>query len=148
MIRALRILASLALVFAVFLPMTASADDQDTIDYRQDIMKSMGEQAAAIGQILQQKAPPDNFAVHMQILAISAAMAKKAFQPKILGGEAKADVWEKWPDFAKRLDELTAATADLAKTAAAGGVAATAPKIQAALTCKSCHDLYQEQKKQ
>lgn len=131
---------------AAMLPLVAArADDQDTIDYRQDIMKSMGEQTAAIAQILQQKAPPDNFAVHLQILAITAATAKKAFEPKVPGGEAKSEVWAKWPDFSKRLDELTAATADLAKTAVSGGIAATAPKVQAALTCKSCHDTYRRE---
>ena len=138
---------SLVLTAALLLPTAVRADDQDTIDYRQHIMKTMGEQAAAIGQILQQKAPPDNFAVHVQILAVTAATAKKAFEPKVLGGEAKPEVWAKWADFAKRLDDLTAATADLAKTAAAGGIAATAPKVQTALTCKSCHDTYREQKK-
>jgi cytochrome c556 len=143
----LRAMGLLALACAPLVPLAASADDQDTIDYRQHIMTTIGEQAAAIGQILQQKAPADNFAIHVQILAIAAATAKKAFEPKVPGGEAKSDVWANWPDFAKRLDELAAATAELAKTAAAGGVAASAPKVQAALTCKSCHDLYREQKK-
>jgi cytochrome c556 len=131
---------------AAMLPLVAAlADDQDTIDYRQDIMKSMGEQTAAIAQILEHKAPPDNFGVHTQILAITAATAKKAFEPKVPGGEAKPEVWAKWADFAKRLDELTAATADLAKTAVSSGIPATAPKVQAALTCKSCHDVYRRE---
>jgi cytochrome c556 len=134
-------------LLAVFTATVARADDQDVIDYREHIMSTLGEQAAAIGQILQQKAPADNFAVHVQILAITAATAKKAFEPKVPGGEAKPDIWAHWPDFAKRLDDLTAATADLAKTAKAGGIAAAAPKIQAALTCKSCHDTYRLEKK-
>jgi cytochrome c556 len=125
----------------------AHADDQDVIDYRQHIMKTMDEQAAAIGQILQQKAPAENFATHVQILAITAATAKKAFESKVLGGEAKADVWARWADFAKRLDELTAATTALAGTAKVGGVAAAAPKVPAALNCKSCHDIYCVEKK-
>ena len=128
-------------------PITVRADDQDVIDYREHIMKSMGEQAAAIAMILQQKAPATNFATHVQILAITAATAKKAFEPKVLGGEAKPEVWAEWPDFAKRLDALVAATDELAKTAKDGGVSATQPKIQAALTCKSCHDTYRVPKK-
>jgi cytochrome c556 len=125
----------------------AYADDQDVIDYREHIMKTMGEQAAAISQILQQKAPAENFAIHVQILAVTAATAKQAFQPQVPGGEAKPDVWARWADFAKRLDDLTAATADLAKTAKAGGVAAAAPKVETALTCKNCHDTYRVEKK-
>jgi cytochrome c556 len=125
----------------------ARADDQDVIDYREHIMKTMGEQSAAISQILQRKAPADNFAMHVEILAITAATARKAFESTVPGGEAKPDIWGHWPDFAKRLDDLTAATADLAKIAKSGGVAAAAPKVQAALTCKNCHDTYRVEKK-
>jgi cytochrome c556 len=136
-----------AILVAATASTLARADDQDVIDYRQHIMKTLEEQAAAISQILQQKAPAENFNIHVQILAITAATAQKAFEPKVLGGEAKADVWVRWPDFAKRLDALTAATADLASTAKAGGLAAAAPKVQTALNCKSCHEIYCVEKK-
>jgi cytochrome c556 len=126
---------------------TAHADDQDTIDYRKHVMASMGQQTAAIGQILQKKVPDDNFVVHLQTLASIAATAKRAFEPKVWGGEAKPEVWTNWPEFSKRLDELTANTADLASIARQGGLAAVAPKIHAALTCKSCHDTFREPKK-
>jgi cytochrome c556 len=135
------------LLVAVTASTSARADDQDVIDYREHVMKTMGEQAAAIGQILQQKAPAENFAIHVQILAITAATAKKAFEPKVPGGESKPDVWARWTDFAKRLDDLTAATAELASTAKNGGAAAAGPKVQSALTCKSCHDIYRTEKK-
>ena len=52
------------------------ADDQDVIDYRQHVMKTMGEQMGAIGMILQNKVPPDNFALHLKVLAITATQAK------------------------------------------------------------------------
>jgi cytochrome c556 len=110
-------------------------------------MKTMGEQTAAIEMIVDQKAPATNFATHERILAITAATAKKAFEPKVLGGDAKPEVWAKWPDFAKRLDTLAAAMEGLAKTAKDGGVTATAPKLQTAITCKSCHDTYRLEKK-
>jgi cytochrome c556 len=122
----------------------AIADDQDVVDYREHIMKSMGEQVAAIGEILEQKISPENLAAHVQILAITAATAKSAFEPKVAGGKAKPDVWLHWADFAKRLDALTAATAELAKVARDGGVAAVAPKAQGAFSCKNCHDNYRQ----
>jgi len=124
----------------------AHADDQETIDYRRHIMKTMGEQAASINMILQQKAPPENFAIHVKILAVTAATAKKAFEPKVPGGDAKPEVWANWADFTKRIDALVAATASLAETAQQGGIAAAAPKVQGALTCKSCHDNYRAPK--
>jgi len=139
--------AGAALAAVTILPGKALADDQDVIDYRQHAMKTMGEQVAAMAMMAENKVPGDNFAVHAQILADVAAMAKSAFTPKVVGGKAKAEVWANWDDFAKRLDALAASTADLAKTAQQGGVAAAAPKMQAALTCKGCHDTYRDDKK-
>ena len=148
MSRLSRFATSLAVVALAALPLAAqAADPTDVIDYRQHIMKTLGEQAASMGAILQKKAPDENFAVHAQILAITASTALKAFEPKVVGGEAKADVWAKWDDFSKKMNELVANTADLAKVAQAGGSAAAAPKMQGALTCKGCHDLYRDQKK-
>jgi cytochrome c556 len=141
------IVAGFVIASAMLLSAASEADDQDVIDYREHIMKTMGEQVAAIGQMAQQKIPQDNFATHVQILAVTAATAKMAFAPKVPGGKAKPDVWANWGDFAKRLDALTAATADLANAVWGGGVTVTSPKVQAAFTCKSCHDLYREEKK-
>jgi cytochrome c556 len=85
-------------------------------------------------------------ATQAEVLSITAGMAKIAFTPKIPGGEAKPEVWDKWDDFSKRLDELAAATAELAKTARQGGVAAVTPKLSG-LSCKGCHDDYRVPKK-
>ena len=139
---------SSAVVFALFatstLPLRVHADDQDVIDYRKHIMKTLGEQTAAITQILQQKAPTDNFTIHLQILATTSATALKAFEPKVLGGDSKPDVWANWADFSKRMNELAVNTAELAKTAKQNGIAAAAPKVPTALACKSCHDIYEQ----
>lgn len=139
----------IALVFvssaAAFAATAARADEQENIDYRQHIMNTMGEQMAAIQQIVQRKAPADNFATHMQIVAVTAATAKAAFKSEAPGGRAKPGVWENWADFSKRLDELVAATAALAKSAKDGGVQATAAKLDT-LKCKGCHDVYREEK--
>jgi cytochrome c556 len=138
--------AGVALAAAV-LPGTALADDQDVIDYRQHAMKTLGEEVAVLAMMAQNKVPGDSFAVHAQILANAAATVKSAFTPKVAGGKAKAEVWANWGDFAKRLDALAASTADLARTAQQGGIASAAPKMQAALTCKSCHDIYRNDQK-
>lgn len=145
-------LVKLTLLGAAFigtsvLSVSAFADDQETIDYREHIMKTMGEQVAAMNQMRQGKIAPDNLAVHAEILAVTAATAKNAFTPKVVGGEAKADVWANWQDFSKRLDELVAATTDLAKSAKQGGLTAASPKLLGALPCKGCHETYREEKK-
>jgi cytochrome c556 len=123
------------------------ADDQDVIDYRQHIMKTMGEQMGAISMILQNKAPPDNFAVHLKVLAITATQAKSAFEPKVPGGDAKPGVWTDWQDFSHRLDELVSATAELATAAQHESVSQVGAKMQSALKCKGCHDTYRVPKK-
>lgn len=142
-----RITANMLALALFALTATAHADEQDSIDYRKHIMKSLGEEAAVLGMMMQQKIPATDFATHAQALAATASTAKKAFEPKVAGGDSKPEVWAQWPDFSKRLDELVAATEDLAKTAKDGGMAAAGPKMKTALTCKSCHDTYRVPKK-
>src|ERR1700704_6744856 len=96
---------------------SARADDQDVIAYRRHIMKTLGEQALALDMMIQQRVPNDNFQKHLQIIALTVGTAKKAFEPRVVGGRAKAAVWDQWADFSKRLDELTAISMELAKTA-------------------------------
>lgn len=128
------------------LPISAFADDQDVRDYRVHVMKAMGEQVAALNQITKGKAPAGDVVTQAEVLSVTAGMAKIAFTPKVLGGESKPEVWDKWDDFSKRLDEMVAAAADLAKTAKQGGVAAVTPKLSG-LSCKGCHDEYRVPKK-
>jgi|HubBroStandDraft_5_1064220.scaffolds.fasta_scaffold148412_2 cytochrome c556 len=141
---------SAAALFAVALaaPLSTLADDQDTAEYRGHIMSSMGELMGALGMIVKNRAPADNFAIHAQTLAIVAATAKKSFEPKAPGGNSKPEVWSQWTDFAKQMDALVASTQDLAKAAKDGGATAAAPKLEAtAALCKGCHDTYMVPKK-
>lgn len=109
-------------------------------------MKSMGEEVAALNQSVAGKAAAADVAVHAEVLRITAGLAQVAFTEKVPGGQSKPEVWIKWDDFSRRLDEMVAATTDLAKTAKQGGAAAVTPKLNA-LGCKGCHDEYMVQKK-
>ena len=141
-----RISIGAALTATSLLSLNAVADDQETVDYRVHIMKTMAEQIAVISQMQKSQIPPTNLSVHTEILAITATTAKSAFTPKVPGGKAKADVWANWADFSKRLDDLTAATADLDKAARSGGLTAVVAKMQS-LPCKGCHDNYRQEDK-
>ena len=144
--RLTRFVACAAVVAVFAAPAVVHADNQDDIAYRQAIMKTLGQNAASIGMILQGKAPAENFATHAAILAIAANAGADAFTPKVAGGESKPDVWAKWDDFSKKMNDFAAATADLAKTAAADPNAAKG-KVQATLgQCKGCHDAYRDHK--
>ena len=139
-----RFVTLMALGALVFATLPSRADDQDVIDYRTHVMKTLGEQTDAIGMILENKAPPDNFATHLKVLAVTATQAKKAFEPKVAGGNSKPEVWSNWADFSKRLDELVTTTAELASAATHQGVAAMGDKLKSTLKCKSCHETYRK----
>jgi cytochrome c556 len=125
----------------------AMASDKDVIDYREGIMKAMKEQSAALGQILSGAVPDDNAVAHLNTIAVLATTAPKAFEAKVQGGEAKARVWADWPDFSKRMDEFVQKITSAAKTANEQGKDAALGTILDALDCKSCHDVYRQEKK-
>jgi cytochrome c556 len=128
------------------LPCSSFADEQDVRDYRSHVMKSMGEEVAALNQIAAGKAAAADVTAHAEVLRITAGLAKAAFTEKVAGGQSKPEVWSKWDDFSKRLDDMVASTTDLANSAKQGGVAAVTPKLNAS-ACKACHDEYMVQKK-
>jgi len=136
-------------LLVIFLPAVVSADDQDVIDYREHIMKTLDEQASAVGMILSTAIPGDNTAAHLQAIALTAQIALKAFEPKVLGGEAKPEVWSNWADFSKRMNEFAKKTAEVAALGKGKGSddPALGEKVVDALSCKSCHDVYRKEKK-
>jgi cytochrome c556 len=144
-----RAAAGLAWALILIMPAIVRADDDDTRDYRSQIMHTMGEQAGALGQILQQKVqvPPENFAVHVKVIAITAATAKKAFEPNVPGGQAKPEVWSDWADFSKKMEEFAKATDTMLKLAKTKGKQAALANVLDALPCKGCHDKYRDESK-
>jgi len=148
MTRFLQLTAGLAFAAVAALPATVHATDStDVIDYRKNVMKSLGSQAAALNAVLQGKAPAENVALHAESLHLIATTAMSAFEENVEGGDSKPEVWAKWADFSKKLKDFEAGTADLAKAAKEGGVGGAQGKVQAALTCKGCHDTYRVPKK-
>jgi cytochrome c556 len=136
-------------VLAVGVQLAAHADptDKDVIDYRQHVMNTLNEQSAALGEILSTVVPDDNVTAHLQDLALAASTALKAFEPKVPGGQAKPEVWSNWSDFSKRMTEFTQKVTAAAKKAQAGGKDEVMTNIADTLSCKSCHDVYREEKK-
>jgi cytochrome c556 len=138
---------AVALVMVMSAPMAArAADDKDVIDYRQNIMKALDAQTAAIGMIVSTQIPEDNLVSHAEAIAMLAKQVKKSFEPKVQGGEAKPEVWTEWADFSKKIDEFVAGTEQMAKNAKTGGIPVVTEQMVAALTCKGCHDTYRAKK--
>ena len=136
---------SLAAFALTALVTTAAVDDKAAIDYRQHIMKALNEQAGALGEILSTAIPDDNVAAHLDAIALTASTALKAFEPKVVGGEAKPEVWSNWADFSKRMNEFATMTAKMAKTAHEEGNDAALAQVVDALSCKGCHEVYRKE---
>jgi cytochrome c556 len=142
-------LAWVLAVLAAGIEVAAHADptDKDVIDYREHVMNTLNEQSAALGEILSTVVPDDNVTAHLQALALTASTALKAFEPKVPGGQAKPEVWSNWSDFSKRMTEFTQKVTEAAKKAQAGAKEEVMTNIADTLSCKSCHDVYREEKK-
>lgn len=129
------------------LTLPALAADQDVIQFREAVMKTLNEQSAALGQIASGVIPDDNLVTHMDEIALAASAALKAFTPKVPGGEAKPAVWANWADFSKRMADFAQQTAAGAKIAREQGKdAALVQLINYADSCKACHDMYRQEK--
>ena len=87
--------------------LAAEGTDKDAIDYRQDVMKTMDEQSAILGQMASGVVPSDNMNTDMEILALAASTALKAFTPKVPGGKSKPEIWSNWDDFSKKMTDFS-----------------------------------------
>ena len=147
MTRLVNYVAAIAVATSIaVLPALAQADDKDVIDYRQHIMNTLDEQAGALGMVLSTAIPPDNFQAHLDIIALTASTALKAYEANVPGGEAKPEVWTNWADFAKRMNTFAEATAGAAKLSREKGPEAVMTTLLDVLTCKGCHDDYRKKK--
>lgn len=144
--RSFNIAAAVAIATATLLP-TAYADDKDVIEYREHIMNGLNAQSAILGQIISTAIPNDNVVAHLDTLALLASTALKSFEPKVHGGEAKPEVWAEWEDFSKRMNEFAQKTANAAKIAHTQGPEAALTNMLDVMTCKSCHEVYRDEKK-
>jgi cytochrome c556 len=118
------------------------ADNAEVIDYRQHVMRTLGEQAQALAMVAQKQAPAENFEHHVAALAAASTQALKAFESKAPGGHAKPGIWDRWKDFSDRMSQLVANLSELDETARTAGMAAAIPRVKELLTCTSCHDAY------
>ena len=100
------------------------------------------EQTAALGMILSGAIPEDNLVLHMDAIATTASMALSSFESNVPGGDAKPEVWSNWEDFAKRMNDFAAKTANMAKVAHDEDPQTAVELAIEALDCKGCHKVY------
>ena len=132
-----------AIVLSLGFSSVQAAEDKDVIDYRQNLMKSLGAHGAALGAIAQNKVPyGDNLALHADAIAAASDAALLAFKQDLPGGTAAANIWTDWDDFEGRFMALSVAAKDVAAAARSGGMAEAGPKMGGMFICKACHDEY------
>lgn len=134
-------------MFLLSAPAAMGSDDQDVVTYRELIMKQLDAEAAALGMMVSGQVPADALSLEAKSVANAAQAALKAFEPKVPGGEARPEVWAKWPDFQKRMQDFAKKSAEMAKVSESGNVAAVTELMVDALPCKECHDVYRNKKK-
>lgn len=135
--------AAAAFVLSLGLSSVQAAEDKDVIDYRQNVMKTLGAHAPAFVAIMQGKVSyDDNLALHADAIAAASDAALLAFKQDLPGGTAAANIWTDWDDFEGRFMALSVAAKDVAAAARSGGKAAVAPKMRGLFICKSCHDKF------
>lgn len=120
-----------------------SQEDADSIILdRQLVMQAIDKDVEALGNIVAGAAPPAELVARTQAVAKNAKAALKAFEPNVPGGAAKPEVWAKWDDFRKRMEDFAVKSEEMAKASESGNLAVVGEHMIGALQCKQCHDVY------
>ncbi len=112
----------------------------DDVDYRQNVMKTLGAQVEALELVMQGRAPAQDLEHHFAALEAISAQIVSAFEPVATGGNARADLWDDWDDFSARAWEQAERLSALRDPGAASQWSPA--RVRAALNCTQCHDTY------
>lgn len=125
-------------------PGAATADEEGTVKYRQAIMKANSGHAGALALIAKGQVPfKDQMAGHAHALHELSKQVTMAFKERVLAGKtkAKAYIWEEWPEFEEKAEDLEKATGGLSAAAASGDMDAFGKSLKATFdACKGCHE--------
>ena len=120
--------------------------DEDQVEYRQEVMSTIGGTMGALGKILKQEV--DRSA---DIAPLSAALdelattAQNVFPEGSEGGDALPIIWEQTEDFAEGLAKFKEAASAFREAAASGDMAQIGPAVgNLGRTCRGCHQEYRE----
>ncbi len=135
-------------VGSVATALAADINEKAVVEYREHVMESVGAHMKSIVAILKgEVAYQEQLAGHAEGLAISAKLAKRAFQDQAMtsDSEAKPAIWENWEKFAKGMDGFAQATQVLAEVAKTGDMPAIGKQVQeVGEYCKGCHKRFKE----
>ncbi|MCC5793684.1 MAG: cytochrome c [Chromatiales bacterium] len=134
-------------LLALSMPLPAA---EDMINYRQQVMKTMGAQIAAISLIARDRIElPDHLPGHASALADAAVQARAVFPEGSGVGETDAlpAIWLQREQFEELIERSVTSTAALRDAAEAGDRQALMGAVrQVGMDCLACHrDFRREQ---
>ena len=113
----------------------------DDVDYRQNVMKTLGAQVEAMEMVLQGRAPAHDLEHHLAALAATSSQVLPAFEPAASGGNAKTAVWDDWGRlFETRRGNRRTGWAALRDASASAEF--SFDLAREAMHCTGCHDAY------
>jgi cytochrome c556 len=121
---------------------------EQALKYRKAVYQAIAWNFAPMGAMAQGKIPhdPKEFALRAERVAQLAPMVAESFSPdtrSLAGSEAKAELWSNRADFDAKMRDFVERSATLATVARTGDAAKSkAAFLDAANTCKACHDKY------
>ena len=150
-----RMLSKTLLIFAAVAIASTCAraqDDAAYLAYRQKVMKGIGTNIGAIGDILKNKLPySENIVTHAKAMQEASGLIESAFEKKITEGktDAKLEIWQEWEKYVAAARKLEEESGKLAEVAAGGDMAAIGAAMQkVGDACGSCHKPYRKPKEE
>ena len=122
----------------------ASSETAGSIQHRQQLMRVIDAQTSAIGQILSGSIPEDSFAVHLEVVSLTAGLATGVFQKGVPGGGTLPRVWQEKGRFLRLMEEFSGNAIKASRIAQQDGKDAAAVMVIDALPCRQCHDVYRK----
>jgi cytochrome c556 len=128
-----------------------AAKPEQVLKYRKALYSVIGWNFGPMGAMAQGKVPFDaaEFAKRAERVAAVAPMLSEAFPPEskgVAGSELKPEMWANRADFDARMKDMVERSAALAVAARTGDFEKSkAAFMQAAQTCKACHDKYKNE---
>ena len=123
---------------------------EQTLKYRKAIYQTMVWNFGTLSAMAQDKIPYDaaEFTLRAERVAYLTPMLAETYTSDtrgVTGSKLKSSMWDNKADFDQKLRDLVAASATLARVAAAGDAAKSkAAFFDTANTCKACHDKYRD----
>jgi cytochrome c556 len=123
-------------------------EDQGFVDYRQNLMRSVGANMAAISDVLKHGLPlQSNIAGHAANLQTHSTQILAAFERRVTDGktDAKPAIWEDRKGFEEALAAFRTQAGKLADVAGNGDMAAIGAQVrEVGRACSGCHKTYRK----